>query len=82
MGAPVLPVGRDVRHVGQLGQGARSRAVERHLEDLRQVHRLAIGGLGDLLAATEAVGDDEGVLIGAARTVGSSTRSPHVIDTS
>ena len=38
--------------------------VQGHLEDLRQVQRPAVGQAGDLLAATEAVGDDQRVVVG------------------
>jgi len=34
---------------------------QRHLEDLGEVQGLAVGALGDLFAATEAVGDDQAV---------------------
>ena len=43
-----------------------SRGLERHLEDFGQVEGVAVGALGDLLAATEAVGDDEPVGRGVA----------------
>jgi len=32
---------------------------KRHLQDFGEVQSVAVGALGDLLAATEAVGDDE-----------------------
>ena len=40
--------------------------VHGHLEDLRQVQGLAVGGLGNLLAATKAVRDDERLLVSLA----------------
>ena len=41
-------------------------AIDRHLHDFRQVEGVAGRGLGDLLAATEAVGDDQPVGRGVA----------------
>jgi hypothetical protein len=35
--------------------------VERHLQDFRQVESMAAGELGDLLAATKSVSDDQPV---------------------
>src|SRR5205807_9428893 len=35
------------------------RTAQRHLDDLGQVQGLAVRHLGDLLAATEAIGDDQ-----------------------
>ena len=44
----------------RLGQGGAG-VVQRHLQDFGQVEGVTWRGLGDLLAATEAVGDDQPV---------------------
>jgi hypothetical protein len=44
--------------LGQIAFRPRGSVAQRHLQHLREVHRLAVGGLRDLLAAAEAVGDD------------------------
>ena len=60
--------------------GAAGPFSSRHLQHLRQMHRAAARGLRDLLPAAEAVRHDQRIGA-AARTAGSSTRSPIACDT-
>ena len=57
------------------------RAFECGCDDLRQVQGAAVGALGDLFAATEAVGDDQAVGRGLADRRQSSS-SPIAMETS
>src|SRR6266852_4317248 len=53
------PLDRDALRVSSVGP--QPSLPQGHLDDLCQMQGVAIGALGDLLPATEAVGDDQAV---------------------